>query len=593
MRSFHWLLLCLLLVGAVSLLTPQTTEAQNSCPALVQSALDQMGENCGSLGRNNACYGFTRVDSTFAENTPVDFFSQPSDRAALAQIETLTTTPLDLDLDQWGIAVMNLLANVPGALPGQSVVFMLMGNTEVSNMVEPANTLPEVEPVDVTTLAETRLFSGPAANTSTVATLPAETLLQAEGMTEAGDWLRVYDSAAGLGWMPVEAVDSVGELDDLPAVSADMQAPMQAFQVSTAFNDLLCNEAPSLLAIQSPENMKVDLMANGVHINLGSLIMLRTLPPGDVLQIITIEGDVLLDPGTAFETNLLPGFATQRCLTDDNVVGEDCPWSTPVSLTEEELIFAQTVLLAFQQFNLENGASTVVEGQEITLINTDTCPAGATVRHTVRTGDTLFGLGLQYNTSVSALIFNNDLDGTTIVPGQELTVICGAQGPTSLPSLGAPPVFVNDAPPLPTEPVIDCNGLAATSPLDGLSYGANTFYWNAPNTPVDTYRVTVSGESGSATFTTDGSNLNLTAELIYDNVGTGYNFSWMVEALVDGNVVCNTPSFNILRESPPPFGGNNPGSDPGPSVTEVPDECEPICEGEYCYYPCEDGETNF
>src|SRR5690606_23821036 len=215
----------------------------------------------------------------------------------------------------------NVQANVPGALPGQSIVFMLMGDTEVTNAVSPENILPEVEPVDVTTLTETRVVSSPTVNANTVATVQAGTLLEALGIND--DWLRVY-SDVGLGWVAADAVVNTAALSDLLTITESMQPPMHAFQVSTAFNYVVCNEAPSLLAIQSPENLKVDLMANGVHINMGSLILVRVLAPGDTLEIMTVEGDVTLDPGTPFEVHLLPGFVTRRCLTADNMVGTDC-----------------------------------------------------------------------------------------------------------------------------------------------------------------------------------------------------------------------------------------------------------------------------
>src|SRR5690606_25259895 len=196
-------------------------------------------DNCTNLGRNSACYGFTQVYSTFFNEAPLDFFSKPSNRAELAQLETITTAPLDLDADQWGIAVTNVQANVPGALPGQSIVFMLMGDTEVTNAVSPENILPEVEPVDVMTLTETRVVSSPTVNANTVATVPAGALLEALGISD--DWLRVY-SDAGLGWVAADAVENTAALSDLPTITESMQPPMQAFQVSTAFNDVLCNE---------------------------------------------------------------------------------------------------------------------------------------------------------------------------------------------------------------------------------------------------------------------------------------------------------------------------------------------------------------
>ena len=561
MRLHHWLLLCLLLVGAAFVILPQPTEAQNTCPALVQTALEQMGDNCTSLGRNSACYGFTQVNSTFFSEAPLDLFSKPSDRAELAQLETITTAPLDLNSDQWGIAVMNVQANVPGALPGQSIVFMLMGDAEVTNAVPPENTLPEVKPIDVTTRTETRVVSSPTNNANTVATIPAGALLEALGISD--EWLRVY-SDAGLGWVSADAVEDAGALSDLPAITESMQPPMQAFQVSTAFNDVLCNEAPSLLAIQSPENLKVDLMANGVHINMGSLILVRVLAPGDVLQIMTIEGDVTLDPGTPFETHLLPGFVTQRCLTADNMVGADCAWEPPVPMTEAELAFSHTALLGFEEFG---------DGS-VRLIDTGACPAGATVEYTVQPGDSLSLIGVQYNTNANAIVFNNDLENTIIVPGQKLNVICGAQGPVSLPSLGATPLIIETQPAPP--PPVDCSGLQATSPLDGLKYGPNTFYWNAPNTEVDEYRVNVIGEEGSASFTTSGENLSLTGDLSINNIGYGFSFSWNVEALSNGEPICTTQSVTMFREAPPPLPKDDePQAEPTAIGTEEP--CQECC----------------
>ena len=43
-------------------------EAQNlvTCPGLVQQAIDAVGNNCGSLSRNSACYGFEQVERGFS-----------------------------------------------------------------------------------------------------------------------------------------------------------------------------------------------------------------------------------------------------------------------------------------------------------------------------------------------------------------------------------------------------------------------------------------------------------------------------------------------------------------------------------------------
>src|SRR6187401_1016586 len=91
-----------------SIIPSYAQDDEASCPALVEQALFQLGGNCTGLDRNSACYGYNRVDATFSQSVAPDFFSKPSDRTQLASLETIQTAPLDLALEQWGIAVMNV-----------------------------------------------------------------------------------------------------------------------------------------------------------------------------------------------------------------------------------------------------------------------------------------------------------------------------------------------------------------------------------------------------------------------------------------------------------------------------------------------------
>ena len=54
-------------------------------------------------------------------------------RSPLTAVLTLSTAPMDLNHDIWGIAVFKLQANLPGTVPGQNVSFLVFGDTGLYN----------------------------------------------------------------------------------------------------------------------------------------------------------------------------------------------------------------------------------------------------------------------------------------------------------------------------------------------------------------------------------------------------------------------------------------------------------------------------
>ncbi len=167
---------------------------------------------------------------------------------------------------------------------------------------------------------------------------------------------RLYRTRPGLD--PGDAIDPDTDISGLPAVTGDEQSPMQAFRVRTAFNDVNCEEAPSLLAIQGPEHLKIDLEANGVHIRMGSLIMIQIIPPGDEIQITTIYGDVVLDPGTPNERTVPASTKVQHCINYDLYVEDACGgWSEPEPLTDRNSSSPRRCLTRIQTWASRPGPS--------------------------------------------------------------------------------------------------------------------------------------------------------------------------------------------------------------------------------------------
>lgn len=113
-----------------------------SCEALVAEALSDLGTNCAGLGPDGICYGFSEVSaSTVPEATvPAGFFDAPGDQADLSIIESVSGSVFSTASNQWGIAAMRLQADTKSASVNQSTVYLALGDVELVNLVEPADT---------------------------------------------------------------------------------------------------------------------------------------------------------------------------------------------------------------------------------------------------------------------------------------------------------------------------------------------------------------------------------------------------------------------------------------------------------------------
>jgi hypothetical protein len=498
---------------------PRVGQAQldATCAPLVQQALEAIGNNCGGLGRNNACYGFDSVGATFSQPQADDFFSRPADMAELAQLQSLTTAPLDVTLDEWGIAVMNVQADLPNSLPGQAVTFLLFGDVQLENAVDPALMPAPVTPLDVTTRASSTLRTRPTLAANTSALVPPDTLLSADRISGDGAWLRVvYENLVG--WLPLSDISSAGgDPATLPTVESAPYAPMQAIRLTTNITGVSCAEAPpSLLVMQGPESMTVNLTVNGAELNIGSTIALWT--NGSQMLLAVIDGGVYTPDGTYIPA----GFISIITLDEaGNITGD---WSPPRPLTLEEWLLFEPL-----------------EGVPVTL--------------------------LKYPINVPSELIASLLPPT----------------PTPAPIVNNPPP--PPPPPAPPEIVqLDCSALRPTSPLDGLPFGATTFYWDGVSSPLITsYQINLYRDGALVTsFGTPAGTTQGSADLSALPLGGAY--SWEVLGLVNGVAVCRSAAnVSLARAFPPdnrqpatntpPVVGTPEVTPPTLTPTFVPSDC--------------------
>jgi len=287
MRTTHiskMVLMCLVLIIAPAQILAQS----GVCPDIVAAALDSAEEYCLDKGRNTLCYANFMGEATPLDDSESFQFEQVGDVVSLDELGTLTLSPMDTDNGTWGVALMQMQANLPDTLPGQNVTFLIFGDVSLENATDTGELL------ETMTSTRGRIRSTPNGddNQNVIGAIDPNTVVVAYGRDESGDWVRIRHAMGGA-WVATEILSDRSMVIDLPVVENDAPpppTPMQAFYFQTGVGDKPCAEAPdSGLLIQTPEGARgITFTANGVQISLGSSAYLR-FGQGE-LKMSVVEG---------------------------------------------------------------------------------------------------------------------------------------------------------------------------------------------------------------------------------------------------------------------------------------------------------------
>jgi hypothetical protein len=107
-------------------------ERNASCQALIDRTIQASDNFCSDSASNTACYGNNTLRAELEANT-TRRFSERGDIIPVNELSRLSAAPLNLDNDEWGIAVFNVIANLPRSLPGETVTMVVFGNATLDN----------------------------------------------------------------------------------------------------------------------------------------------------------------------------------------------------------------------------------------------------------------------------------------------------------------------------------------------------------------------------------------------------------------------------------------------------------------------------
>jgi hypothetical protein len=112
----------------------RTAAAQRyaDCQSLIEQAMRIAGNDCDLTGPNTVCYGNLTLQAQLVPGSQ-ERFRDRGDVIAVSILESLSASPLVLEREDWGIAIFNIMANLPRSLPGELIKMVVFGNTAVDN----------------------------------------------------------------------------------------------------------------------------------------------------------------------------------------------------------------------------------------------------------------------------------------------------------------------------------------------------------------------------------------------------------------------------------------------------------------------------
>lgn len=242
------------------------------------------------------------------------------------------------------------------------------------------------------------------------------------------------------------------------AVADNLSAPETPFR-SLHFrgSPSTCNEAPSALAVQTPDDQPLDFVLNGAEVRIVSLVVFQWAS-SSTLAAIVYTGQFEVVGGqraTAGQTLL--------AVTDNQ--GRAAFWSAARASTVSE---RRTAEIAAAALTGRAVLPVVVVPPTATPEPPPATPVppscGSSVTHIVQPGDTVFRIAQRYGSTVSAITSANRLaNPNQITVGQTLSIPCGVDSePSSGQSIQSP-----DTPAASGSPTtLDCSALIGSLPPD-------------------------------------------------------------------------------------------------------------------------------
>jgi hypothetical protein len=495
----------LLLLLAVPSYAQDTTD-DGTCLAFVNETIVTTLDACQGLARESVC-------TNGAGDLPVD-------TANLVDVPVLNS-PATAGT-AYGVSVLNTSATLTQVDGG--VLYMLLGDATLENRVDPENALAVVDPIQVTTTANSNLRSRPSVNDTVLDSVNSGTQLLADGLSADGEWVRVTKDDTPL-WISRSLVRAEG-LDTLPTITASARSLMQDFALRAPLSSD-CTGTVNALVIQALDNQPINLTVNRADIRVRGTVAVRsesrTYAEFATDPLFFAEFSALLAEAPAAEGATCD--FTELSALDGEAFLNNGQLSIPRGYRafafdcrdEGTVSWQRTATMTVEQLN----AFAVLEGLPVEVLRLPvTVP---TMGDIALTTSQIAGAAATVNTNTAA----PDTEENEVAP------------PTTTLTNGT------------------CPGFVPTSPIVTIPFGQVRFYWD-PAPGAANYQVNVFNYEGELVSVARSQGAETSARV--DTTSPRFSIvtnrtppmSYEVIAFDEGgNVLCRTPMLNLIRDFDP------------------------------------------
>ncbi len=271
-----------------------------ACAQIVPMVEQNLAGSCSTLDQDQACYVNQTARIEYADNVNTIIpFAKVGDIVPLNVIKSITTSPLDLQTGEWGLAALKVQASPSsGTTAGQTVIVFLYGNAYMTDLLRTSATAATPTACTGTTTRATYLRGAPASTGASLQLLQAKTTVTITGRSANDLWLQA-ESQGATGWLSAQAVKLSCTLSNVPQVGVTPPAILPAlsgFYFSTGVGpQAACKDTPSGgLFIATPKGMTVAFRANGAEITISSAAVLYA-KPHNTMSVVVLDGQATVE----------------------------------------------------------------------------------------------------------------------------------------------------------------------------------------------------------------------------------------------------------------------------------------------------------